>query len=210
MRTRTGILPAGGKALRWQGLPKECLPIHNGMTLLSRSVKVLQKMRCDPVVIVTTPEREAVLRYVLGDWEGVEYTYNDQGLFLSCLEACSYAPNDEYVMIMPDTIFNGPVFPYPLDQLFYMGMFDTNHPERVGTLRDGQIVDKVPSTQLERAWGTLAWQDQVTQFWLKRADVDQNIAFTAAIKSFGIEEVPITSYSDMASFEDYVRYLQNV
>jgi len=210
MRTRTGILPAGGKALRWQGLPKECLPIHNGLTLVSRNVKILQKMRCDPVVIVTTPEREAVLRYVLRDWEGVEYTYNDQGLLASCLEACRYAPNDEYVMIMPDTIFNGQVFPYPLESSFYMGMFDTNYPERFGTLRDGQIVDKAPSTQTERAWGTLAWKEHVTQFWLKRGDVDQNIAFTAAIKAFGVEDLPISFYVDIASFEDYLGYLRGV
>jgi dTDP-glucose pyrophosphorylase len=206
--SRVGIIPAGGKAIRWQGLPKECLPIGNGSTLLSNSIKTLHRLNCNPIVIVTTPEREQVQKYVLGDWGDVEYIHDENGIYRTWIEACRQYPADEYAMMMPDTLLNMDTPPAPLDHELLIGVFSTTEPERFGTLRDEGVVDKEPSDkESELAWGFLMWTKKVADFWLNNGFTTQSEALTAAAKRFPTTTSDLHFYYDIGSYEHYLAYL---
>ena len=207
---RVGIIPAGGLSTRWQGLPKECLPVSQGMTFLSRTVKIMQKMHCSPVVLVTTPARQPILEYVLGPWGGLEYCYDDQGMFSSWMTACREFPADEYVMMMPDTCALFTMPSRPLTHDIHIGTFMTDTPEQFGTFRDGVILDKAPSDKPEQAWGAVAWKRAVYEHWTESGVDNYSEALTEAIQNFDLTTFPLTGYYDIANFAKYKEFLNGI
>jgi len=64
---KVGIIPAGGKATRWDGFPKEMLSTVGQWTLLDRTILMHTRALVDRVVVVSSPEKYDLHKWWLGD-----------------------------------------------------------------------------------------------------------------------------------------------
>jgi hypothetical protein len=205
MRT-LGIVPAAGKAKRFGGIMKECLPDRNGIALIKRTVAQLYQF-CDDVVVISNAKKISEHARVLG----TECTYRIQGPTSDIWGAISEGikiPADRYWFQMPDTIVQYGLLLHD-DPKFAMGVFDTDKPERFGCLQDGWVLDK--SDQVEspaKAWGVLRWKREVVDLWNEEGPIDYTDAINMAIGMFDYETFELKSYNDMASVQDYLEYLR--
>ena len=205
---RLGILPAAGKAERWGGYPKELLPISSTSTFLSRAVRSLQASACDFVVVITNPSKIHLHSFHLRDWQRVLFEIQQGEEMWAAMTTAIEIPADEYLFMMPDTYIPLRPFPASLDTDFAMGLFRTDEPERFGTLRGGQVVNKQPGESPCLAWGALAWNRSVAKHWKAKSFDNYTDAINDAIRVFGFSEWSLEYYRDIASMSYYAEFLQ--
>ena len=199
---KIGIVPAGGNSTRWNGYPKELLPVANGTTLLDRTIEAVSRVT-DRIVLVTSEKKVGWQTDKLGD--KVDYCINGSGLW-SGIARIFYINAEWYYFAMPDTY-------YPKNAIcdlrggdFNIGYFETQKPERFGVLLDGQIHDKEHMEKgVYRAWGLLSWSQRVVNFWRKyEGEIETHTqAFNMAMEKFGYTQHPMDYYFDLASWKDY-------
>ena len=92
---------------------------------------------------------------------------------------------------------------------FQMGLFETFETARYGVLQDDVVLNKKPNLPLPaKAWGLLVWSERVRRFWLEGGPTNYTEAFNLAIKRYGYSTFDLEYYHDIATFDDYRKYLQ--
>jgi hypothetical protein len=199
-----GILPAAGNATRFGGIYKELLPIGE-KCILERAVETLAM--CDEILLVTNQEKIGEQARVLGPAVRYAIQEGDNGMW-SAIEESFYIQAECYYFMMPDCVVGDFWRPMRDNYKFTMGIFETNTPERFGVIQDGRIIDKDPSLEKPAtAWGVLSWRREVVDFWESAEVTDYTEAFNQAMEAFGYDTFLLEYYYDMASFEDYERYV---
>jgi hypothetical protein len=201
----TGIVLAGGKATRFGGILKECLPIHGQTTPVQKTVQKLHE-RCEKVVVVSNYEKIAEHARLLGSTCLYCITGGESNMMQGIYAALQLLPSEYYFLAMADTIVEFD-FPKKLEH-FMLGTFRTSEPKRFGCIEDGWIVDKDPYIETPaEAWGMLGFSDGVVALWEKKTPYDYSYAINHAIAIFDYKTFPICSYTDLASLEFYMEYL---
>jgi len=209
-----GIIPAGGKARRWDGYPKELLPSANGVTLLDRTVAAMNRGNADHVMLITNQEKVQMHVYQLGD--KVSYHIkSDENLWDSITKSFIYRA-DWYLFAMPDTYYPKDIFTNPKmrERNFGLGVFDTYTPDRFGVLINGKIRDKeyLSGALPFEAWGTLNWSSAVVNYWISHLDEINSFtdALNLAIKKFSYHTCRMDYYFDMADWRKYADFVREV
>ena len=211
--TRLGIIPAAGKAYRFNGVYKELLPCEEGTTFLRRTYSLLRQY-CDAVVLVTNEEKICAHARELGSM--VIYMLQPRGKntigedIMGAIYQAMTLEAERYYFAMPDTYLPQTAF-YNTDSNvdFQMGVFETYNTERFGILQDDVVLNKRPGLSLPaKAWGVLIWSERVRRFWLEGGPTSYTEAFNLAIKRYGYSTFDLEYYYDIASFEDYKKYLK--
>ena len=207
-----GVIPAAGKANRFNGLYKELLPCKEGVSFLSKTYALLRE-HCDAVVLVTNEEKIAAHARDLGSnvlyliqWRGRNFIGTD---IMGAIYQALTIPAKRYYFAMPDTVVPQTTF-YLADPNsdFQLGVFETHITERFGVLEDGFVMDKRPNLPLPaKAWGVLVWSYKVRDLWLEARPENYTEAINMAIKKFGYTTFDLEHYYDIAFFDDYMKYL---
>lgn len=208
MSTSLAIVPAGGKAVRFNGLPKELLPVSQDECALTRCVSAFGT---DGVLVFSNHDKYDLHKAALDGMPGVRLvTWPCNGL----AEVISLGINaqiaDWYYFAMPDTVFPTDAFPEP-NHAVMCGTFLTDEPERFGMLRGDTLVDKEPGPP-GFAWGAWIWSRVAAEFLADACDKFQDYtpALNALIAKFGMEQFPLRYYYDLASFKDYRKFLKEI
>lgn len=204
---RLGIVPAAGNATRWDGYPKELLPISSSETFMSRAVDSLKMCGCETVLVISNPSKIHLHAYHLRDHEQVLLAMQQGKELWAAFETALETPADEYFFLMPDTYVPSRPFPPSLDKEFGMGLFETEEPERFGVLRGDRIIDKQSGESPCQAWGVLAWTGSVAQYWKSRSYSSHTEAINDALQVFGYDSWHLDYYCDMGSMKLYIEFL---
>lgn len=205
MIERLGIIPAAGKANRFDGILKEMLPLHDCVTPLKHSLNAMQAAKADAVLLITNREKLMTHANHLHQWRvyyAVQLEHSD--IWGAICESLPIHGRMNY-FAMPDTYYPVNVFGGCVDH-FCINWFETNMPERFGVLTEQGIINKMAlGTGKYKAWGTLAWSSEVAQFWMRNIDriKDYTTAFNMAIDTFGFSLKKMDFYYDMATMDDY-------
>ena len=209
---RVGIIPAGGRAQRFNGVLKELLPVGEE-SLMRRTVGVLRAGAARSIVVLSAPDKVAAHMRGLEGMHGIYFMQSDEILFKSILAACEI-PASWYLFAMPDTFLPEDAFYRKLEGDFVLGLFKTDKPERFGVWGGISIRDKDESFKgtTQWAWGVAAWSRRVVDFWRARADRirDHTQAFTLAQGHFGWHTFELPYYYDIASWREYEALVKDV
>lgn len=170
-----GIIPAAGQAKRFGNIPKELLPLPDGLTLLDHAIVRLSF--CDKIIIVSNQEKILLHRVIIGDRADIVLQDGNE-MYGAWLTACNHCSADNYYMTMPDTYMPDDVFDGLTPCDFSMGLFETNEPERYGIYFDGNVIDKPKYAKTPaQAWGALQWSSDTLSCW----QADRCETYTQAI-----------------------------
>lgn len=218
-----GIIPAAGKAERFDGLPKALLPVPQG-TLIETLVKRMMTVPlCCRAAIGTNRLTYAYLRQreTISDWV---YKVETETMSETVLSARGYVNGNEPVLFgMADTYFEDAdafvklamtlndgadvavgVFKTRLEQRNKLGMVEWDSDAR-GNLRLTAVVDKgAYGLELTHAWGVLAWKTPFWQF-IDPDDLHVGYALPKAIAAGqDVRAVKMDgAYWDCGTFEEY-------
>jgi len=208
---KLGIIPAAGVGKRWGYYPKFLLPSADKEWLLDRTIRA---MPADQIVVTYGEDTGFELfrhieRCGLGDW--VIFKENKEmqlGLYGSVLAGIEEEA-DYYYFGMPDTYWSVDVFDtMPADGIS-LGLHSTDLSQRFGMLRDGKIIDKQPG-EPGLAWGVLGWSREVRDLWLSSNLESFTSAINVAMREFSWHPIHMDYYYDMASWFDYVHFIQEL
>lgn len=204
-----GIIPAGGKAKRFGGYPKEMLPYDNNNVLLDRTVTAMCFGGAGAYLVLTTKDKIAAHAGRLG--AGYDFRISQDTLWKSLKISFGYKASWN-LFAMPDTYYPQDIFDRPeMHQTdFNIGYFETIRPERFGVIQDGQIYDKYDfDSGNYMAWGALCWSEKVVRFWIDHISEIKNHtdAFNLAMKEYGYTLCRMDYYHDMASWGDYEKFV---
>jgi glucose-1-phosphate thymidylyltransferase len=172
-----GIIPAAGSATRMMGLPKMLLPIPDEQFLFHRLCTMLKAAGARQLLVGTTSKTYELLTPLAP--EGcVFYRVNTKTMSETVLLARDYMDEQENVIFgMPDTYFEHDlVFETLLTQMEQgadaaAALFHTRPEQRnklgMCSAQNGvllKVVDKPAETDLEWAWGALAWKSTFWQY----------------------------------------------
>ena len=206
---KLGIIPAGGKAIRWEGYPKELLAIGSAWTLLDRHILLQTRALADHVVIASSEEKK-----VLHEWwiehrgwpdVSVEVAPSVMDSIKVAIAAGNEATN-RYLFSMPDTYTDLPLFPESIDKPLVLGIFNAEHSDRYGMLRNGAILDKQEGLP-GKAWGAFMFKEEVAQYWMENEFQDHTHMLNVAMENFEWETWDIDLYFDVESFQTYLNLL---
>lgn len=201
MAYRVGVIPAAGKAKRFGGVLKECLPLPGG-TLIELAIS---RLPVDTVLVVTRPDKIAQHAEVLQD-RAIYLVQNGNNDIWSAIESALRIAADYYYFTMPDTVMPENAF-YIAPQYadFALGTFETDMPERFGVLQDGKVINKEKGLNVPaKAWGVIIWSRKVRDFWLQSEIKDYTHAINLAIMAFGLDTWPLAYYHDISCMSDYM------
>jgi hypothetical protein len=213
-----GIIPAAGKGERWGGFYKELLPIGDNRWLIDNTIDAMKTVGCERICLVTSPEKIHVHVQHFN-----KEKYKDLNIFFVINKGkemwdsivASFPYTEEYnYFAMPDTLYPVDSFPNKISfNIFGMGLFKTDKPERFGILKDGTIMNKMncfgkkPFT----AWGTLCWaKDTYEEFWKDKGIPNYTEAINVILRDGIYLEYVLDYYYDFATFKDYEEYIKNV
>lgn len=217
-----GIIPAGGKGSRWNGIPKMLLPYHAGgkkWSFIDYTIDSMARAGADKFVIIASRDTIGPLANHLHNVPNVFYGISEFGMWRAMEMALSIARGDDCLFGMPDTYHDQSIFERMVERYreeafnLILGTFYTNRSERFGVLLPksadrmfGEIVNKVGGPPSE-AWGTLMWDVAVSNLWMKNEPLSYTAAINVALRNVAYDTVLMDYYYDMASFKDYERLL---
>jgi len=212
--SRLGIIPAGGQAVRFDGIHKELLPCNgDGDTLLDRCIESMTLGRADQTLLISNPQKIAIHAERTAG-RGLLYKLGCRDLWKSLFAACQLE-YDYYLFAMPDTYYPVEIFDTDFDGDLTVWLFDTDKPERFGVVQDGVIWDKcIHATPgiVHRAYGALAWSRNVVNLWKDQVEHIENHtqAFNLALTHFHPYLKFMDYYHDMESFADHRKLVSDV
>ena len=207
-----GIIPAGGKASRWGGYLKELLPLYDRHWLIDHTVEAMERAEVDAILVVTSKAKLAPLAAHLArqPWSApILYAVEERGLDIwgGILEALRVQA-DEYLFAMPDTFYPPAAFQDCPDSDFSLAVHQTSSPERFGVLLGNEVVNKREHPPgVYDAWGLMAWSGRVAELWRAAGLRNYTEAINTAIEGFGLDTWRIDYYYDMATFDDYRKWI---
>lgn len=207
------LLPAAGRATRFGGIIKELLPIdESGMTLLENAAFTgARHFQIDNIVVVTNEFKERYHRQVLErspvDMVPIQYI-RQTGVELWGAIRDALDPDQDTVLLLPDTVIKLPNGRQGLEKDLMIGVFLTEEPERFSTVSEGKIRTKVPNGVF--AWGAMYWSAKVSRMLLDKGRGHYDEAFNEVIGQLGYKTFPIYEYNDLGSMAYYIRYIQGL
>lgn len=217
MSKRRIIIPAAGRAVRFNGLPKEVLPTDMYECGLTRAVRMARELGGDPVII-TNREKHILHERVLRAAEQLEFCQfieqNDAtelwgAIRLGLERGCAGG------LILPDTVTSVAAKPLDVVPNIQFGVFETSTPERFSVVNPQLFYPKQPFIIFTKqeglgkgmAWGLVLWAAEITNFFLDGNFDHYDRAFEAAAREFGYELFPLSYYFDLGTFASYLSYL---
>lgn len=182
-----GIIPAGGKATRMNGLPKFLLPTPEG-TLFDVMCKRMESAGVSRVWVASSDETAGALFPYCNESRRL-YRTNVPTMSEAVMNARTLIPPDFVVGFgMPDTYFDDASAFSKLDDAVLEGQADIavgvfkvrpqQHRKlgmcRIEGRRIVEVVDKPQQTDLEYAWGVLAWDYRL---WSRMRPDDPHIGY---------------------------------
>ena len=202
-----GIIPAAGNASRFNRTPKELLPVGDGLSLLMRTVSMM-RFYADDVVIITKPSKAPIHMIDVGAKAIYLPQEGDNDIFSAIMTAVRI-PAERYLFAMPDTFIPPAAFSNMPSSMFSLGLFDTDKPERFGVLQDKRIANKKRDIEPPcMAWGVLSWTQEVVEHWRKVEPENYTHAINCAMAQFGFATWKLDYYYDMATFDDYSKFIR--
>lgn len=220
-----GILPAAGKAERFNNLPKYLLPVWNTY-LLKRHCNLMRGVNPQKILIAGNQVNTDILRDYANNGETI-YTVNTETMTETVLHARKYLWYSDVIFGMPDTYFDDDTTYLRLVQaldgeaMIVVAAFNCPHWQRkdVGMLDIGMdseghflvenIIDKsVDGINLPRCWGAAAWKPE---FWNYMEPRDPHIGY--GIQRAIHHGVPVKavlclgSYYDLGTPYRYYRFI---
>lgn len=203
MIDRLGIIPAAGKAERWNGMLKELMPTNNS-TFLDRVIAAMRAGRADAILLITNAQK-AVMHIQHLCNEPIYYAVQ-QGNQDAWSAICESIPlrSGMNLYAMPDTYFNTDIFSKMPEKDFNIGYFETQEAYRFGIITEHGIVDKQPFSGT-KAWGVLSWSHRVAEYWKQNLNKikTHTQAFNMALDNFEWSMTKLDYYYDIANFEYY-------
>lgn len=208
---RTCMVLAAGSAVRFGGTFKELLPIAPDKEVIDNSIDAATSWGAERIIITTNPNKIAqhAKQFSKPKYQDLNISFKVlyegemlDSLLLACQEATS-----ENLMLMADTVFSGGI-DVPKCNLAF-GTFSTNTPDRYSIFDGGRIITKPKGyTGDYKAWGCVAFSDEVAQYWQSYMFSHYDAAFNSAINEFGYDTFDIGTYHDLGTFSRYVDYLK--
>jgi hypothetical protein len=205
-----GIVPAAGVGKRWGYYPKFLLPCGEREWLLDRTIRA---MPCENVIVIVCKETASSVSEHI---RGCELSQNviflerkDDWSLLRSVRAAMRVDADFYYFAMPDTYWPSLIFETMGKSGITLGVHYTEMPERFGMLRGDRVVDKKHGSP-GHAWGVLGWDRGVRDLWLHARIETHTQAINLAIQECGLRTVTMDYYYDMASWKDYVAFVEKV
>lgn len=211
------ILPAGGRAERFDGIYKELLPIGPRDFLLSAAIRRAHALGSERALVISNEAKRSTHERFLArhaaefDVELTVRSEHDEDLWTALsreipLEEASF-------LVLPDTSWrcHGRI-PAGADIAF--GVFETDEPYRFSLIHDGRILTKpTDATGTWQAWGCVYWSARVARFWREHqaghgAYDHYDRAFEHAMQEFGHETFPILDYRDMGNWDAYASFMR--
>lgn len=199
-----GIIPAAGRASRFDGILKELLPAQDGASLINHAYRRLRK-RCDLIVVVTNGQK---VQHHMTSVKGVLFVeQGNQNDLLGAIQAVMTIPAERYCLTMPDTYIKPSAFDGMPEAALSIGTFQTDKPERFGCLVNGFVYDKQAGLKCPAtAWGALSWSGSTHDTFYRSATLTE--ALNSIIDQHGYSTWDIGNYHDMATVADYVNYMR--
>jgi dTDP-glucose pyrophosphorylase len=210
-----GVIPAAGEGSRWGGYYKELLPIGNRGWMLDRIITCMNNAQNILIVSSKNKINAHVQHLESHGFTNILYTIQrrtDLDIFGAIYESLKI-PGDYNLFAMPDTYIPENTFQHHFDKDFHVGVFKTTTPERFGVLSsDRTFVNKQNlSGGQYLAWGTLVWSKRVAEFWRELKPLpDYTEAINLAIQEFGLNTFLMDYYYDLATWADYVEFIDRI
>jgi len=217
-----GIIPAGGKSTRINGLPKYLLPVSGGYLL----ERLVNQMPADRVIVAANPVNFDLLCSYAPNGAAVTSidSVSMSAALLSIGSSHNAISSDEMVLFgMPDTYWTdadtyGRLIETLLDGADVAVAVWRIRDEQRGNLgqcsvvednRIESVIDKDSECPLIYAWGAMAWR---RSFWahIHAHDAHLGIALTRAISAgLSVTAVPMSgNYYDCGTPDEYFRCIR--
>ena len=214
---RLAILPAGGRAERFDGIYKELLPIGEGEFLLSDAIRRGHELGADRTLVITSPEKHATHERFLARhaarWDVALVVRDAADDHLWAALDRAIPAGEAGLLVLPDTTWScRERIPEGAD--FALGTFLTDEPHRFSLVHEGRILTKPEGLAgTWEAWGCVAWSGAVAEFWRERQArdgryPDYDRAFEDAMRRFGHATFRIEDYRDLGTWQTYVSFVR--
>lgn len=222
-----GIILAGGGATRFEGIPKELLPLDQHKVVIDSQLTAMRFAGIQEVFVVTSPKKIYMhaQRFAHMNYEGM-------GIYprlvippVSYLESQDFGKTLTWALQelsrgkvtaigLADTIVPPDAY-YPLvvDQSsagVRLGTFKTTEPERFSILVGNRIITKPQKGFLEgvqNAWGIIVLRENVVEHLSGKQFPHYDAALNEAIKIYDCSEHRLTYYYDIGSYQWYKEYM---
>jgi hypothetical protein len=211
------ILPAGGRAERFDGIYKELLPIGEGKFLLSEAIRRAHALGADRALVISSAEKypthaRFLSRHASGYDVGISVrSERDEHLWAALRR--EIPTGEAGLLVLPDTTWTcHDRIPAGADLAF--GLFATDEPHRFSLVHDGRILTKPAGLAgCWDAWGCVSWSAEVARFWKEEEDLrgaypDYDRAFEDAMREFGYGTFRIEDYCDLGTWTAYASFLR--
>jgi hypothetical protein len=209
------VILAGGKASRFNGLPKECLPANKEDTFLDLHIK-----RC---LENYDPKYEPPIRIVTNEWKmrqhakicekypagTINFVVQYAGELMDAVKI-GQSLREDNVFFLADSYFESGQFSLLSDFYEYELIFGTFHTEegmRFSLLNNGRINTK----SLERglAWGCFSYRSRCAEFVasLDTSKLTYDQVLSMCMTKFSWTNLTIDNYWDIGNFEYYKDFL---
>ena len=211
------LLPAGGRAERFNGIFKELLPIGDGEFLLSEAIRRAHALGSDRALVISSREKYAthtrfLARHAAGYAVDVSVRSEHDEHLWSALRR-EIPIGEAALLVLPDTTWTcRERIPAGADLAF--GIFRTDEPHRFSIVHDGRILTKPASLAGQwEAWGCVYWSPAVARYWKEHQErfgeyADYDRAFESAMAEFGHQTFRIEDYCDMGTWAAYASFVR--
>lgn len=198
-----GIIPAGGRAKRFNGIPKELLPVDDKHCGLTRCIQAMRNGGATKIFVGSAIYNYGLHRAVSKDV--IIEPRNYRGMW-EVITTAQKQQADYYFFAMPDTVFNIDAFNITESDIS-CGTFITDEPNRFGIIVNDYIYEK-PAFGGE-AWGLWIWSNEAMKHLSRslKDTFDLPISLNNTIERFGLNKFPLKFYYDFANFGEYRKYL---
>lgn len=211
------LLPAGGRAERFDGIYKELLPIGENEFLLSAAIRRASALGAEHALVISNPDKFAthsrfLARHASG--LGVELAVREERHehLWSALRR-EIPLGEASLLVLPDTTWTCRDR-IPTEAPLAFGVFETLEPHRFSLVHDGRILTK-PAGLVGKwmAWGCVYWSPAVARFWAEQEQLhgeypEYDRAFESAMQEFGYRTFAIEDYCDMGTWSSYASFVR--
>lgn len=211
------ILPAGGRAERFDGIYKELLPIGQGDFLLSAAIRRGQALGSDRTLVLSSADKVAtharfLARHAAGFAVNLMVRSETDDHLWAALKRV-IPRGEDALLVLPDTTWTC-TERIPEGAEIAFGVFRTDEPWRFSLVQGDRIVTKpADAVGTFEAWGCVWWSARVARFW-EREEArrgpypEYDRAFEAAMREFGYGTFRIENYSDLGTWSAYASFVR--
>lgn len=222
------IIPAAGKAERFNGVLKELIGInpYTNATALGRTIHLaVHRLHATHIVLITNEEKQAIhteyiesiAHYFPDTIFNIVLQSDDRDLLGAIITGITVDPR--YMpggLLLPDTITDFDAIPEDVNNIAF-GLFTTQEPERFSIVFNGTIYTKESGfperPQGYSAWGVVLWDSEVAHKMLmfNHLFATYDALFQHIMTVFGsYSTFDLKYYYDIGTYEKYVEYLGDI